>query len=64
VELELADSVIDLGHVDTLPAGMAGSWIELNPRPANVEVYSYLLQLVGHRNWSPSSHREGHGRIR
>ncbi len=39
----LADSVIDLGHLDALPEGMAGSWIELNPKPANVKIYSYLL---------------------
>lgn len=41
--LELADAVIDLGHVDALPEGVAGSWVELHLGPENVKVYPYLL---------------------
>ena len=39
----LRSSVIDLGHVEALPEGMAGSWVELRLEPENVKVYSYLL---------------------
>lgn len=41
--LELVDAVIALGHIDALPEGAAGSWIELRLEPENVEVYPYLL---------------------
>jgi hypothetical protein len=41
--LELADALIILGHIDALPEGMAGSWVELHLKPEKVKVYPYLV---------------------
>jgi hypothetical protein len=41
--LELADAVIDLGPIDALPEGAAGSWVELHLKPETISVYPYLL---------------------
>lgn len=41
--LELADAVIALGHIDALPEGAAGSWVELRLEAGNVKVFPYLL---------------------
>ena len=41
--LELADAIIDLGHIDALPDGMAGSWVELYLAPEKIKVYPFLV---------------------
>jgi hypothetical protein len=41
--LELADAVIDLGHIDALPDGMAGSWVEVRLEPEKIKIYPYLV---------------------
>lgn len=41
--LELAGAVIDLGHVDGLPEGVAGSWVEIHVEPDKVKVHPYLV---------------------
>ncbi|VVJ19564.1 Uncharacterised protein [Amycolatopsis camponoti] len=41
--LELADAVIDLGHVDALPPGMAGAWVEVHLGPEKITIYPYQL---------------------
>jgi hypothetical protein len=41
--LELAGALIPLGHIDALPEGIAGSWVELHLGPEKVKVYPYLL---------------------
>jgi hypothetical protein len=37
--LELADAVIDLGRIEALPEGTAGSWVEVCLRPEKITVY-------------------------
>jgi len=41
--LELAGAVIDLGHVDALPQGMAGAWVEVRLEPEKIKIYPYRL---------------------
>ncbi|MEO6083155.1 MAG: hypothetical protein ABIQ18_08610 [Umezawaea sp.] len=41
--LELADSMIALGHIDALPDGMSGAWVELHLEPAKIKLYPYAL---------------------
>lgn len=41
--LELAGAVIALGHVDALPEGVSGSWVELHLEPGTVAVHPYLV---------------------
>lgn len=41
--LELSDAVIDLGHIDALSDGMAGSWVELYLEPEKIKVYPHLV---------------------
>ncbi|RSM59281.1 hypothetical protein DMH03_25880 [Amycolatopsis sp. WAC 01376] len=41
--LELADAVIDLGHIDGLPQGMAGAWVEINLRPEKIKIHPYQI---------------------
>ncbi|WP_410646330.1 hypothetical protein [Amycolatopsis sp. cmx-4-54] len=41
--LELAGAVIDLGHIDGLPHGMAGTWVEINLRPEQIKIYPYRI---------------------
>ncbi|WP_177320643.1 hypothetical protein [Lentzea waywayandensis] len=40
--LEFADALILLGHINGLPEGMAGSWVELHLPHEKVKVYPYL----------------------
>lgn len=41
--LVLGDALIMLGHIEALPDGMAGSWVELHVAPENVEIHPYLV---------------------
>ena len=41
--LELADAVIDLGHIEALPEGMAGAWVEIHLGPEKIKIYPYQL---------------------
>ncbi|ONF73065.1 hypothetical protein [Amycolatopsis keratiniphila] len=41
--LELVDVVIDLGHIEGLPQGMAGAWVEINLKPEKIRVYPYEI---------------------
>ncbi|MFD5090070.1 hypothetical protein ACFWMR_05685 [Amycolatopsis thailandensis] len=41
--LELAGAMIDLGHIDGLPPGMDGEWIEINLSPEKIKIYPYQL---------------------
>jgi hypothetical protein len=41
--LELSDAVIDLGHIDALSDGMAGSWVELYLEPEKIKIYPRLV---------------------
>jgi hypothetical protein len=43
MHLELADAVIDLGHIAGLPDGMAGSWVELYLALEKIKVYPFLV---------------------
>ncbi|MFJ8912727.1 hypothetical protein [Amycolatopsis sp. NPDC102389] len=41
--LELVGAVIDLGHIEGLPQGTAGAWVEINLRPEKVKIYPYQI---------------------
>jgi hypothetical protein len=41
--LKLADAIIDLGHIEALPEGMADAWVEIHLRPGKIKIYSYQL---------------------
>lgn len=41
--LELADAVIDLGHIDGLPQGMTGAWVEIDLRPEKIKIHPYQI---------------------
>jgi hypothetical protein len=48
--LELADALIDLGHVDAMPQGMAGAWVEIHLVPEKIKIYPYQLGPADHKS--------------
>lgn len=41
--LVLGDALIMLGHIEALPDGVAGAWVEIHVAPENIEVHPYVV---------------------